>query len=365
MKSLILTGFLLLRFCSSPFVFLILGLVSSCISPYQPDTQSIGRALVVEGLITDQPGPYAVNLTQTADYTYSGLNLLVSGATVTLSDNAGNQEVLREVSPGYYQTTATGIRGTVGRSYKIAIRTTDGKQYESSLEVLKTAPPISQLTYEFQYNTTSFENDKRNTWAVYLDTKDPETPGDYYRWVWKNYEFTAACLLSPNINSDGYYIGLRPCCTDCWDINQCYSNCINISSDAAINGKAISRQYIMSVPFTSRGIYYVEVEQQSISPGAYQFFNSVKKLVNNTGGLFDAAPAAVGGNIKCTSHPGEVVYGYFGAAGVSVMALKVDRSKDAVGIPNGKNILLDNLAPCLACENSIYRTPNKPRFWDQ
>ncbi len=123
MKSLTTTVFSLLRFCSFPFVFLILGLVSSCISPYQPDTQSIGRALVVEGLITDQPGPYAVNLTQTADYTYSGLNLLVSGATVTLSDNAGNREVLREVSAGYYQTAATGIRGTAGRSYKIAIRT--------------------------------------------------------------------------------------------------------------------------------------------------------------------------------------------------------------------------------------------------
>jgi hypothetical protein len=352
----------MLRF--NPLILLVLGLVSSCLTPYQPDTQSIGRAMVVEGLISDQPGPYAVNLTQTADYTYSGLNLLVTAATVTLSDNLGNKEILKETKPGSYQTAVNGIRGIVGRSYKISIKTSTGKQYESSLELLKAAPPISKLSYEYKYNPAPFENDKKNTWEVYLDTKDPETTGDYYRWVWKNYDKIDACKLSDNINADGFYIGI-PCCSACWDINQCYSNCINISSDAAINGKAISRQYIMSVPFTSRAIYYLEVEQQSISPGAYQFFNSVKKLVNNTGGLFDSAPATVGGNMKCISNPDEAVYGYFGAAGISVLSLKVDRSKDAVGIPNGKSISLDNLAACLVCENSIYRTPNKPRFWDQ
>ncbi|MFC5407898.1 DUF4249 domain-containing protein [Larkinella bovis] len=340
----------------------VCGFVSSCLTPYQPETQSIGRALVVEGMITDQPGPYVVNLTYTADYTYTGLNLLVQGATVTLADNAGNQEVLTEIHPGSYQ--ALSMHGMAGRSYQLSIRTADGKQYESTPERLKAAPPISRLTYEYQYNPVPFENDKRNTWEVYLDTKDPETPGDYYRWIWKNYEFTAACRLSPSLNADGFYTGL-PCCSDCWDINQCYSNCINISSDAAINGKSISRQYIMSVPFTSRGMYYLEVEQQAISEGAFRFFNSVRKLVSNTGGLFDAAPATIGGNLKCVSHPDEAVYGYFGAAGVSATFLKVDRSKEAVGLPNGKNVQLDNLAPCLACENSRYRTPNKPRWWDQ
>ncbi|RRB18468.1 DUF4249 domain-containing protein [Larkinella knui] len=364
MKTVKRTGLILPEFRLSPFILVLLVLVGSCVTPYQPDTQSIGSALVVEGLITDQPGPYAVNLSQTANYSYASLNLLISGATVILADNAGNQEVLKEIRPGSYQTAPNGIRGVAGRSYKISIRTASGKQYESPLELLKPAPPITQLKYEYQYNPAPFENDKKNTWEVFLDTKDPETPGDYYRWIWKNYEFTPACKLSDNINAEGFYVGI-PCCTNCWNINQCYSNCINISSDAAINGKAISRQYIMSVPFTSRSSYYLEVEQQSISPGAFQFFNSVKKLVNNTGGLFDSAPATVGGNLKCISNPDEVVYGYFGAAGVSVMALKVDRTKDAVGIPNGKNIALDNMAPCLVCENSIYRTPNKPRFWDQ
>lgn len=351
---------LLIRFS----LLLMAGLISSCLTPYQPDTQTIGRSMVVEGMITDQPGPYEVKLSYTADYTYTSLNFLVQGATVTLSDDAGNQEVLFESQPGSYQTSATGMRGIPGRSYKISIKTTDGKQLESTPERLKAAPPIDRLTYEYKYNSLALLDDKRNTWEVYLDTKDPATPGDFYRWTWKNYEYTSACQVSDNATSEGVYMGV-PCCTSCWNITQCYSNCINISSDVAINGQAISRQQILSVPFTSRGIYYVEIEQQSISEGAYRFFNSVKKLVNNTGGLFDSAPATVGGNIRSISHPNEPVYGYFGAAGISIMPLKVDRSKDAVGFPIFKRIHIDPLAPCLACINSPFRTPNKPRWWDQ
>ncbi|GAB3336050.1 hypothetical protein GCM10027299_45680 [Larkinella ripae] len=364
MKRIVKTASLatLLRFC--PLLVLLLGLVSSCLTPYQPDTQTIGRSIVVEGMITDQPGPYTVTLSYTADYTFTGLNLNVRGATVILSDNAGNQEVLLENQPGSYQTSAAGMRGISGRSYKISINTTDGRQYESAPELLKAAPPISQLTYEYQYNPFATTNDKRNTWDVYLDTKDPESSGDYYRWTWKNYEFTAACFVSDDANSEGIFTGL-PCCTSCWDINQCYSNCINVSSDAAVNGKAINRQLVLSVPFTSRGIYYVEVEQQSISEGAFRFFNSVRKLVNNTGGLFDSAPATVGGNVRCVSHPDEPVYGYFGASGISVMPLKVDRSKDAVGFPVFKRIQTNPLAPCIACVESPFRTPQKPRWWDQ
>ncbi|MGA0555056.1 DUF4249 domain-containing protein [Larkinella sp. VNQ87] len=338
--------------------------VHSCITPYQPEVQSIGRALVVEGLVSDQPGPYTVTLSQTADYTYTGLNLFVRGATVTLSDNAGTNEVLTETSPGVYQTSANGLRGVVGRTYKITIRTSDGHLYESTPEILKAAPPIQKLTYEYRYNPFANTNDQRNTWDVFLDTQDPETPGNYYRWVWRNYEATNACSVSDDANEQGIYSGL-PCCSDCWNINQCYSNCINVSSDVAINGKAISRQPILSVPFTSRNIYYVEVEQQAISEGAYRFFNSVKKLVNNTGGLFDAAPSTVGGNLRCTSDPDQPVYGYFGAAGISVMPLKVDRTKDAVGNPIFKRITVDYLAPCLICENNLYRTRIKPRWWDQ
>jgi len=340
----------------------ILGLallLKSCVKPYQPDTASIPRALVVEGLITDQPGPYTVRLTWTADYTATSLNYLVTGATVTLFDNAGNAEVLQgNANGGIYQTQT--MRGIPGRSYWITIQL-NGKTYQSNAEVLRLPPPIKQLYYKYKYSPAELTNDLRNGWDVYVDTQDPDTLGNYYRWSWTHYEFQDACYITESPTGN---IGL-PCCSACWDISRCYSNCITISSDASINGKAISGQYITTVPYTSTDKYYLEVEQQALSPGAYQFFNSVNKLVSNTGGLFDAAPSSVQGNIRCVTDPAETVYGYFGAAGSTVQAIKVDRSKDAVGNPvTPLQVTVDSRATCVECENSIYRTPNQPRWWN-
>lgn len=318
------------------------------------------KALVVEGLVTDRPGPYTVKLTQTADYSFKSVNLLTTGATVTLSDNAGNQEVLKEKAGGIYQTSATGIRGVAGRTYKLMIQTRDGKKYESEPELLKATPPILKAYYEFREDPYALTNDKINGWDVYIDLKDPETTGDFYRWSWTHYEQIIACRSvtdsRTNVTTD------YACCTACWDIERCY-DCVNINSDVNINGRNLSRQFIMRVPFTSFLRYYIEVEQQSISRGAYQFFNSVKKLTQNTGGLFDTAPASVRGNIRCISNPNEVAYGYFGAAGVSVVPLMVERTQALGNPPAPRPLNIPYPSACAPCENNEYRTPIKPEWF--
>ena len=339
--------------------------VVSCITPYQPDAVNISPALVVEGQITDQPGPYTVKLTRTADYTYTSLNHLETGATVTISDNVGNQQTLIEQAPGgTYQSSTTGMQGVAGRSYKLTIQTKEGKRYVSEQEVLSANVPIQKLYYESNYTPASGIVPSKQSWDVYLDTKDPDTLGNYYKWNWTHYEFTEVCRKTSVANRvPPIYTGIY-CCSDCWDITRCY-NCINLNSDANINGKAISRQSITNVPYTSRGRYYLEVEQQSISKGAYQFWKSVQQLTGNTGGLFDAAPATVRGNLHCESDATEQVYGYFGATGLSTVYLNVDRSagegSPIIDFPT--EVPYPTNPPCIVCANNQTRTPNKPRWW--
>ncbi|GAB4044962.1 DUF4249 domain-containing protein [Spirosoma litoris] len=340
----------------------LIAVVFSCITPFQPDTLSIPSSLVVEGQITNQPGPYIIKLSNTADYSFKSLNLVESGATVSIADNLGNQEVLKESPIGTYQTAASGIQGVVGRRYKLTIQTKAGKRYESDTELLSAAPPILNTYSESVYTPATGTTASKQIWNVYLDTKDPDTLGNYYKWNWTHYEFTDVCQKTyvSRINS---YTGIS-CCTDCWNITRCY-NCININSDQNINGKAISRQPIAEVPFTSLSRYYIEIEQQALSRGTYVFWKSVKQLTSNTGGLFDAAPSSVQGNLRCTSNASEVVYGYFGAMGVSVTYLYVDRSSGKgnplVDLP--VNVPYPTNPPCITCENSLYQTPTKPRWW--
>ncbi|MBD2703233.1 DUF4249 domain-containing protein [Spirosoma sp. BT702] len=342
-------------------LLLFIFLMVACVTEFQPDAVSIPPSLIVEGQITDQPGPYSVKLTRSADYSYTSLNLLETGATVTIEDNLGNRETLKETTAGggIYQTSATGIRGVVGRSYKLTIQTKAGKKYESEPEVLPPSVPIQKLYYEYTKEAGVINTAKSQGWNVYIDAKDPETTGNYYRWDWVSYEFTAVCYQRELPN--GTLTGLG-CCSNCWNINRCYT-CINVTSDVNVNGNAIGRQFIMRVPYKSKGRYYLEVQQQSISKGAYEFWKSVKGLVNNTGGLFDTAPATVRGNLRCTNDPATAVYGYFGATGLSEQYINVDRS-DGEGVPDLDPIVnIPQPSACVVCENSIYRTPNQPRWW--
>ncbi|WP_240543783.1 DUF4249 domain-containing protein [Spirosoma foliorum] len=342
-------------------VLLLMALVVSCITEFQPDRVSIATSLIVEGQITDQAGPYTVKLTRTADYSYASLNLLETGAVVTISDNLGNKETLTEQSPGgTYTTAANGIRGVAGRSYKLTIQTKAGKQYESEAEVLQAAPPITKLYYEYSIESGGVNFAQNQGWNVYIDTKDPEAPGNYYKWNWTHYEFTAVCSTK-EITGQSYLSGLG-CCSNCWNITRCYT-CINLSSDVNINGQAISRQSIMRVPYKSTSKYYLEVQQQAISKGAYEFWKSVKGLVSNTGGLFDAAPSTVQGNLHCINDPATLVYGYFGATGIAEQYINVDRSTGQ-GTPDlDPPVVIPTPSPCVVCENSLYRTPIQPRWW--
>ncbi|RYC70926.1 DUF4249 domain-containing protein [Spirosoma sordidisoli] len=347
---------------SGQLVSIWLFLLAGCVTEYQPETLSLPPGLVVEGQVTDQPGPYTVRLTRTGDYSNQGFNLLEQGATLTIEDNAGNRETLTEVAGGTYQTKANGLRGLAGRRYKLTILTKAGKRYESDAELLTSAPPILKAYAEYRNEAIAGTANRRQGWDVYIDTQDPETSGNFYRWDWVHYEPVSACArVVENPRTNAYHD--LYCCTFCWDIERCY-NCLNVNSDASINGKVLSRQLITRVPFTSTQPYYLEIEQQAISQGAYTFWKSVRGLVNNTGGLFDPAPAMVQGNIRNTADAAEPVFGYFGATGISVVPLRVNRS-DVQGAPPAQPQLLFRSPPdpCFPCENSPYRTSVTPRWW--
>lgn len=337
--------------------------VMACVTEFKTNTVSIAPALVVEGQVTDQPGPYTVRLTRTADYSIQSVNLLETGATVTIADNKGNREVLTELSPGgMYQTKLGGLQGVVGRSYTLTIKTKAGLTYESTAEVLPGVPAISKIYYEYVSTPRVNQLGNKQGWNVFIDTQDPDTLGNYYRWNWTHYESLQACKKTFNATKK-LYDGIA-CCTPCWQIDRCY-NCIDISSDVDINGQAISRQYIMQVPYTSNARYYLAVQQQGLSRGAYQFWKSVKQLVSNTGGLFDAAPSSVAGNIRCVSDASQPVYGYFGAVGLSEQIIYVDRSTGQ-GSPDTDypiDFPYPSSPPCIACQNSVSQTPVAPRGW--
>lgn len=107
--------------------------------------------LVVEGVITDEPGPYTVKLSLASPIDgFLKFSKPVTAKQVTMIDNAGNAEVMQEIETGTYQTKVNGMQGVIGREYFIRIETRDGKVYESVPDRINPVGIVDSLYYEFE-----------------------------------------------------------------------------------------------------------------------------------------------------------------------------------------------------------------------
>jgi hypothetical protein len=151
---------------NSLLMFFLILIVVGCIDPFSLKIQGESGVLVVDGLITDEPGPYFVTLSRSVSYNSDNVLRVYAtpeaGAQVRLSDNEGNSELLVETKPGTYRTTTA--QGIIGKSYTLSIVTARGKHYKSIAEPLLPVPKMGLLEFDFEiyeYLTTNANGDPR------------------------------------------------------------------------------------------------------------------------------------------------------------------------------------------------------------
>lgn len=172
-----------------------IGLFASCQKVIDVDLNSKDPQLVIEGNVTDQPGPYTVQLTKTVNFSESNTFPGVSGATVTIADNVGNTETLNETSPGIYQTST--LQGTPGRTYTLTV-VAEGKTYTAS----STMPNNVPLDSVWVVDDPAFG---KYLIPVYYD---PAGKGNYYRVVeYVNHERNNGIFIYDDAFNDGLMNG--------------------------------------------------------------------------------------------------------------------------------------------------------------
>ena len=104
-----------------PLVLSLLAdlLFQGCQKVINIDLNEAAPHIVIEGLITDRPGPYAVTISKSGSYFDQPVLPPVSGALVIISDNTGKTDTLTETKPGTYLTLKT--RGIPGRTYTLKV----------------------------------------------------------------------------------------------------------------------------------------------------------------------------------------------------------------------------------------------------
>lgn len=172
--------------------------LSSCQKVIEIDLNSSDPKIVIEGNISDQPGPHTVTITRSVNFSQTNSFPAVSGATVVLSDNLGNSETLTETSPGVYQSSV--LQGVPGRTYFLNV-TAEGKTYSAE----STMPQLITLDSLVVESASGFGG---GTVYIIPQWQDPGGQGNYYRCIeYVNNERIAGSFLFDDAFADGLVNG--------------------------------------------------------------------------------------------------------------------------------------------------------------
>ena len=306
----------------SLILFYILLSFTSCIKEVIPHLEKYDELLVVEGAITDEPGPHTVKLSIAGNLQKLSPYKPYSKCSVSIVDNFGNTEALTEVSEGVYRTDSLGHQGVVGRTYKVKILTPGGEVYESHGEVLKQGVAIDTVYAIHE------QKNGRNGYQFYLNSENSNADTNYFFW---SLESTYKFLTTYNINF--YYEGggvikkfPKPD-----SLRTCFRT-EKIKEIFTLNTAEQNQHQVIRFPLNYEDTYTkalsirycLTINQYTLSKRAYTFWNTLRKMNLNQGSLFAQQPYQVKGNIVNVNTPHRPALGYFMVAGVSQKRIFVD-----------------------------------------
>lgn len=311
---------------------LLIGLLyfplNSCIDEYWPDIGTkYEQLLVVDGMISNQPGPYTIQLALSSNVNKPEFKPL-SGYEVIIADDLNNEEILSETEKGVYQTSPDGMQGIVGRSYKLIINTPDDNRYESEYELLRKPIEIDKIYQEIEFHTVGSYDHNLSGFQFYIDTKKAENDTNYILWRMEDtYQYNAnyrAKYVFDNFEmntftpSDSLYT--------CWKTRK-KKEIITANTEDLIE-PVLLKMPLHYVTTETRELsirYSLLVNQYTLGYTAYDFWNRLTELQNNVSWLYAKQPYQIQGNIKNISNYDEPVLGYFMAAGIDQQRIFVDR----------------------------------------
>jgi hypothetical protein len=281
-------------------------LTNSCISQFIPQTTQDQNLLVVEGLITDQPGNNTIKINSSVPLGGKYTAVPVSGCNVSITDDVGNAYYLHETGKGIYVADQT-FQGVIGRYYTLHILTNslnNNLSYQSSPVLMKPVPPIDSVYAEMRVITQLAPDWPTGEGVqIYLSTHDPENSCRFYRWEYvETWEFMLPYIVPNNI---------------CW-INA-NSDKISIKSTSSLSEDRIERFPLNLVTNKTDRLkikYSILVNQYSLNQEEFSYWEKLKNLTEDVGSLYDIIPSSIPSNILCVEKPDEDVLGYFSVSAV-------------------------------------------------
>jgi hypothetical protein len=255
------------------------------------------QQLVVDGWLTNQPGPQQVRLTLSDGYFSNRVPQPALGAEVTVTDNLGKIFQFKDPqNKGLYEwVPAPGdTLGRVGSTYTLRVKY-QGEQYFATTAI-RPVPVIDSLVYQAEKLPFRPPNGPREGFFAEFFARDFVGVGDCY-WI--------KALKGGVLYADD-------------------PENITLAFDAAFSPGSVSDGSVFILPLRrsininqlSSAGDTLGVELHSITQEAYFFLQQVRQESGN-GGIFAVPPSNIISNIRNVKPGGAPALGYFGASAIS------------------------------------------------
>jgi hypothetical protein len=327
------------RIIYSVLLFIFLLSAGSCVTPFTPQysVKDSKPLLVVEGQITDQVGPFRVKLTNTLQLSDPDTPQPILNAHVQITDDQGNSYQLYGGSNGIYETAEKNLKGIPGNKYTLTITTLDDNlQYTSPPVLMQDVPDIDSLYFQEVKHTRidqgiAFED----TWMnILLDTHDAKENIKYWRWefeeTWEVNLIADAVKVNHSLqypeNFSMMFVSQIDDKKICWITKPSASIAIASTDKNPVDEfKGFIVQSIGPNDDRLHIRYSILVKQYSLDDNLYNYWNQLKDVNENSGGIYSKIPAPVYGNITCDDGTTKAL-GYFAASVVKEKRIFINRS---------------------------------------
>jgi hypothetical protein len=356
------------------FILLLGAGFCSCSELYDYKSDADANYLVVEGMITDDAGPYLVTLSKAIAYT-NDLNVKryrpgpETKAVVKIFSDKGEEVTLEEQvgKPGTYLTKAEELTGETGHSYWLHIETASGDVYESQHTIMLHKPDITRLYAVASQKEVLDESlpdpviVKKQGLQLTCDI-DNSNAADYIKIDFQSFSpfhvsidstFYAKDIMYPSEDTISLVAYVKQDESFCYILANTDPTPVIIgagSENLFLSGMQVG--YITkNIPFVSNdttyeelpdyyviadlylpiwgdqvrevigqvlydAYYFADIKAYAITDTVYEYYRNLKEQLTADNKIFDPIPVDLTGNIKCMTDPGKNAYGIFTAASV-------------------------------------------------
>jgi hypothetical protein len=342
-------------------IMLLMVSLLSCRELYDPETDSMENVLVVDGLVTDEPGMSYIRL-------YHNKNSILdpqNNATVYLSDDNGTIIPFHRSGSGQYIPIGT-FAGEAGKNYILHIETED-EIYQSDPQLILPAATIDSVYPEHAHKDYLFPDDYGN----YVRRREPgfEVYADLVGETDSPIRFRIAPTLLLLYTWTEILEGQPPpvIIHYRWKKTK-LSNAPDLNLDRFNDGHDYIKNHLVSFIPSGKFNYQLEQEEHinkyiiiiryfTLNNEAYRFHEKAYRQVNSENKLFDPIASQLPSNIKCISNSAMVVSGFFEASSTRTETYMLNYYKAGNIFHFTRIASMENIPASGSLKNQ------KPSFW--